>query len=56
MDINLASVLGLSYTLYTSLGFVDSSSKCVKLQNVIYHIIVVEKKICPKKKRLECNF
>lgn len=49
MDINLAPVLGLSYTLYTSLGFVDSSCK------TLYHIIVVEEKICPKK-RLECNF
>lgn len=51
MDINLASALGLSYTLYTSLGFEDVSS-C----KTLYHIIVLEKKICPKKKRLECNF
>lgn len=49
MDINFVFVFGLLYILYILLGFVDLSCK------MLYYIIVVEEKICLKK-RFECNF
>lgn len=55
MDINLASVLGLSYTLYILHWALKIQVQNVSSCKTLYHIIVVEKRFVPKK-GLECNF
>lgn len=56
MDINLASALGLSYTLYILHWALKIQVQNVSSCKTLYHIIVVEKKICPKKKDLNVIF
>lgn len=51
MDINLASALGLSYTLYILHWALKIQVQNVSSCKTLYHIIVVEKKDLSKKKK-----